>query len=121
MANIYDFFSENGFFNTVGTEWVMYYNKHDHDFIALPAGSDSDTLIETPYREAFRRSVWKEFYQKLTSDELDLVNSFDEPAGFFDFLHTSGLYGKYEIANRTVGECILNTWQSTNGIIINLN
>jgi hypothetical protein len=121
MAHIYDFFNENGLFNTVGTDWVMYYDKHSRDFIALPAGSDSDKLIETPYREEFRRSVWKEFYRQLTSDELDLINSFDEPVGFFDFLHTSGLYGKYESANRTVAECILSTWQLNNGIVVNTN
>ena len=121
MANIYDFFSENGFFNTVGTDWIMYYDKRNHDFIALPAGSDSDRLIETPHREEFRRSVWKEFYRQLTSDELDLVNSFDEPVGFFGFLHTSGLYGKYESARRTVGERVLKIWQSSNGIVVNMN
>lgn len=121
MANIYDFFNENGLFNTVGTDWIMYYDTHNHDFIALPAGSDSGKLIETPYREEFRKSVWKEFYQLLTNDELDLVNSFDEPVGFFDFLHASGMYEKYESANRTVAECVLNTWMSRNGIVINLN
>lgn len=121
MVNIVDFFDENGLFNTVGCDWVMYYDKRNHDFIALPDDADSDTLVKTPYREGFRRSVWKAFYRQLTSDELDLVNSFNDPVGFFDFLHDSGLYGKYESANRTVAERVLNTWQSNNGIVVNMN
>ena len=121
MASIYDFFNENGLFNTVGTDWVMYYDKHSRDFIALPAGSDSDKLIETPYQEEFRSSVWREFYRQLNRDELDLVDRFDEPHGFFTFLHDTGLYRKYEIANRKVSELILEYWQSSNGIVVNMN
>ena len=72
-------------------------------------------ILSTIYRIA------EEFYWHFTSDELDLVNSFNKPVGFFDFLYDSRLYGKHESANRTLAECALNIWQSHNETVINMD
>ena len=51
MADIITFFEENGLFNTIGCDSIVYYDRNTHEFVVFSAEDDvrSDDLIETPY------------------------------------------------------------------------
>ena len=122
MADIITFFEENGLFNTIGCDSIVYYDRHTHEFVVFSAEDDvrSDDLIETPYRESFRKSVWNHFYSHLTENDLAIIEEFDGGLGFFDFMRTTGLYGQYEASYNHVAERILDAWQSEHDITISI-
>ena len=122
MATITELFEENGWFNKSGDAIITYYDTVIKDFVFKSAYEKNipSTLIEAPYKGSFSRAVWSYFYNHLTDEQRALKEAFDEPHGFFDYMHETGLYEAYEAAYNYVAERVLENWQEDNSITINV-
>lgn len=122
MAKYLDFFNENGYLNTAGTDMIMYYDTVKHDFIAIDARKhvNKNRFIVLPFRESFRSDVWSLFYRSLLPEHLEIIGSFNERHGFFDFLEEKGLKYIYDESFEIIAEAVLKEWLNANRITLNL-
>ena len=119
MSTLYDFFEMNGLINICGVDSVVYYDTRRHRFEVRERSNRKvrASLVKTPYKESFNRSVWKRFWESLTPEENALANSFDEKHGFFDFMRETGLIDKYNNGYEDVAEEAIKAWITENDIV----
>ena len=122
MATITELFEKEGLFNIAGSDLIVYYDTVNETFVVKDKYEEDipDTLIETPYKESFSKAVWNYFYKHLTDEQRALKEAFDEPHGFFDYMHETGLYEAYEAAYNYVAERVLENWLKDNSITVNV-
>lgn len=122
MKQEYIEFELNSLFNQSGLELIVYYDKVHKVFTTRSVFCEGipSRLIETPYKEYFRKEVRHRFTELLTNKEKALVDGYTERRGFFGFLHENDLYWKYEEAYHQIAELVFEDWQLKNNIVVTL-
>lgn len=118
MDNFFSFFEEKGLFNTCGTDYVTCYDTRHKRFRvkSIHVVRFPDYIVETPYRESFRKETWTLFWDSLSSEEYALAKTCPEDCGFFEFLRETGLIEKHYAAYQAAAEKAIKFWMADNGI-----